>query len=97
MLQSGEIDVDVNKALWTIGWNAKGIFIAVAVISLFILVTEFPGWIAGAGFAVGTVITVIGLLYVWKNLKGVHDAGIEQVEDAAEALVEPRGEGVERF
>lgn len=97
MSRSGDIDVGVNDALWTIGWNAKRILVAVAVISLFMLVTEYPGWIAGAGFAGGTAITVIGLIYVWMNLKTVHDAGIETVEDAVEAHVELRGEDIGRF
>ena len=97
MSRSGDIDVGVNNALWTIGWNAKRILIAVAVISLFILVTELPEWVAGAGFVGGAAITVIGLIYVWMKLKTVHDAGIENVEDAVEAHLELRSEDVERF
>lgn len=97
MSRSGEIDVGVNNALWTIGWSAKRTLVAVVVISLFILVMEAPRWVAGAVFVSGTAITLIGLIYVWMNLKTVHDTGIENVEDAVEALVEPRGEDVERF
>lgn len=97
MSKSGDLDIEVNGVLWSIGWKAKEIFGALAIISLFILVTDFPRWVAGAVFVAGVVIPLVGLLYVWTNLKDIHDTALEQIHDSVEALVGADGEDIERY
>jgi len=93
----GDIDVEVNGALWTIGWKSKQIVISAAVFALFMLVLDFSGLTAGVVFAVGIVLSVVGLVYVWRVLSNVHDTAIEQIEEAVESLVDVEGDDIECY
>ena len=93
----GDIDVEVNGALWMIGWKAKQIVISSAVFALFMLVLDFSGLAAGVVLAVGIVLSIAGLVYVWRRLSDVHDTAIEQIEQAAESLVDVEGDDIESY
>jgi hypothetical protein len=94
MARDGEIDTDVNRPLWRIGWYWTYLFIGAPVLGITL------GYLLGGavGFAVGLlmvaggpVFAVSGLIYVLMKKKDIIQQGTKIVECEAAAAAAVHG------
>lgn len=97
MARSGDIDTDINKLLWNVGWNGKETFGGLLVIFLIGVFSNLPSWIGTLAFLAAFVVPPAGIYYVRSNWKLVRDDGLEDTQKAATEIVQLQSEGIEQF
>lgn len=95
MIREGEIDTEVNRPLWRIGWNWLYVFVGVPSlgIALGFLLGGAPGFAVGLlTLSGGPVFAISGLAYVHTEKDDVFQRGTAVVERESVAVVRPDGD-----
>jgi hypothetical protein len=100
MTRDGEVDSDVNPALWQIGWNWLYVFVGAPILGIILgyMLGGGLGWAIGLlAFFGGPVVAVAGLVYVHMNKSDALEDGTVVVKREASEVARLDGDDNEMY
>jgi len=100
MIRYGDVDSDVNPALWQIGWNWLYVFLGAPILGIVLgyMLGGGLGWAIGLlSFFGGPAIAVAGLMYVHMNKSDALADGTEVVKREAAEVARLDGDNNETY